>query len=252
MVDPTDDLRRALAGRYEILSEIGRGGMATVYLAEDARHARQVAVKVLKPDLAMAVGPERFLREIRITARLNHPHILPLLDSGEAHGILFYVMPHVTGGSLRRRLVDGPPLPPPEAGRIVEQAGAALEHAHGQGVIHRDVKPENILFSDGHAIVADFGIAKAMSAASLEVLTRSGFPLGTPGYMSPEQAAGSTVQDPRTWPMRCWWARRPACGRRPMKCNWAGSARFSQVRARDLTDCRVAWSRCWYVASRCG
>ncbi|MDH4351989.1 MAG: serine/threonine protein kinase, partial [Gemmatimonadota bacterium] len=198
MADLPDDVRRALADRYPIARELGRGGMATVYLATDTRYAREVAVKVLKADLAAAVGPDRFLREIRITAQLNHPHILPLLDSGDADGILYYVMPYVSGGSLRRRLQGGATLPAGEAAQIVEQVGAALDHAHRHGVVHRDVKPENVLFSDGHAIVADFGIAKAVSAASLEVLTRSGFPLGTPGYMSPEQAAGSTAQDPRT------------------------------------------------------
>jgi hypothetical protein len=172
--------------------------MATVYLAQDRKHEREVAVKVLKPDLAAAVGPERFLREIRITAQLNHPHILPLLDSGEADGLLYYVMPHVSGGSLRQRLRSDTKLPIGDTVRITEHVASALDHAHRLGVVHRDMKPENILFSEGHAIVADFGIAKVVSAVSRDQLTRSGFPLGTPGYMSPEQAAGSTSQDPRT------------------------------------------------------
>jgi serine/threonine-protein kinase len=193
-----DAVRAALANRYAIERELGSGGMATVYLARDLKHHRAVAVKVLKPELAAAVGPERFLREIRITAQLNHPHILPLLDSGEAEGLLYYVMPHVSGGSLRQRLCDDRTLPIQDAVRITDAVASALDHAHRQGVVHRDMKPENILFSEGHAIVADFGIAKVVSAVSRDQLTRSGFPLGTPGYMSPEQAAGSTAQDPRT------------------------------------------------------
>jgi hypothetical protein len=193
-----DAVGAALANHYTIEHELGSGGMATVYLAHDRKHEREVAVKVLKPDLAAAVGPERFLREIRITAQLNHPHILPLLDSGEADGFLYYVMPHVSGGSLRQRLRHDTKLPIGDTVRITEQVASALDHAHRLGVVHRDMKPENILFSEGHAIVADFGIAKVVSAVSRDQLTRSGFPLGTPGYMSPEQAAGSTSQDPRT------------------------------------------------------
>jgi len=193
-----DRLREALAGRYAIERELGSGGMATVHLARDAKHDREVAVKVLKPELAAAVGPDRFLREIKITARLNHPHILPLLDSGEADGFLYYVMPYVSGGSLRQLLRSEADVSVAAAVRITEQVAFALDHAHRLGVVHRDMKPENILFSEGHAIVADFGIAKAVSSISRDQLTRSGFPLGTPGYMSPEQAAGSTAQDPRT------------------------------------------------------
>ena len=193
-----DAVTTALADRYAVERVLGSGGMATVYLARDRKHDRQVAVKVLKSDLAAAVGPERFLREIRITARLNHPHILPLLDSGDAGGFLYYVMPHVSGGSLRQRLRGDAMLSIQDAVRITEQVASALDHAHRLGVVHRDMKPENILFSEGHAIVADFGIAKVVSAVSRDQLTRSGFPLGTPGYMSPEQAAGSTAQDPRT------------------------------------------------------
>jgi serine/threonine protein kinase len=198
MTEVPETLKGSLAGRYDLQHEIGSGGMAVVYLARDGKHDREVAVKVLKPDLAAAVGPERFLREIKLTAQLNHPHILPLLDSGEAGGFLYYVMPHVSGGSLRRILEREAILAVDAAVRITEQVASALDHAHRIGVVHRDMKPENILFSEGHAIVADFGIAKAVSAVSRDQLTRSGFPLGTPGYMSPEQAAGSTAQDPRT------------------------------------------------------
>jgi len=198
VTNPKARIKAALAGSYAIEHELGTGGMAIVYLARDGKHDREVAVKVLKPELAAAVGPERFLREIKITAKLNHPHILPLLDSGEAGEFLYYVMPYVSGGSLRWVLKRDAILPVDEVVRITEQVASALDHAHRLGVVHRDMKPENILFSEGHAIVADFGIAKAVSAISRDQLTRSGFPLGTPGYMSPEQAAGSTDQDPRT------------------------------------------------------
>ncbi len=172
--------------------------MATVWLSRDLRYERPVAVKVLRPDLCAALGADRFLREIRITARLNHPHILPLLDSGEAGGLLFYVMPYVAGGSLRERLVPGAALPLDATLHVVTHVAAALDHAHRQGVVHRDVKPENVLFSDGEPIVADFGIARAVTSAGGGRLTRTGFPLGTPGYMSPEQAAGGGRLDART------------------------------------------------------
>jgi len=199
----TDLLARvtaALADRYAVQRRLGVGGMATVYLARDRRHDRDVAVKVLRPDLSATLGSERFLREIRITAQLNHPHILPLLDSGEADGLLFYVMPYVAGGSLRHVLEHGPTVPLPEVIRLAGQVAAALDHAHRHGVVHRDVKPENILLSEGHAVVADFGIARAVSSAAVAegALTRSGFPLGTPGYMSPEQATGTLHLDART------------------------------------------------------
>ena len=182
-------LSDALAGRYTLERPIGQGGMATVFLARDEKHGRQVAVKVLRPDLAATLGAERFLREIAIAARLQHPHILGLIDSGEAAGFLYYVMPFIDGESLRSRMDRGP-LAPDEVVALARQVGGALEHAHRHGVIHRDIKPENILLSDGHAIVADFGIAKAVTAASDKSITRTGFPVGTVGYMSPEQAAG--------------------------------------------------------------
>jgi hypothetical protein len=191
-------LKAALAGRYAIERELGSGGMATVWLARDLRYDRGVAVKVLRPDLSAALGADRFLREIRITAQLNHPHVLPLLDSGEADGLLYYVMPFVAGGSLRERLAPGRPLPLDVALHVATHVAAALDHAHRHGVIHRDVKPENVLFSDGEPIVADFGIARAVTSAGGGRLTRTGFPLGTPGYMSPEQAAGGGRLDART------------------------------------------------------
>jgi serine/threonine protein kinase len=193
-----EQITAALADRYAIHGELGAGGMATVYLARDLRHDRDVAVKVLRSELAAAVGPDRFLREIKITAQLNHPHILPLLDSGEADGFLFYVLPYVSGGSLRLQLRRENRLALHDAVRVVQQVASALDHAHRIGVIHRDIKPENILFSEGLAIVADFGIAKAVSSVGRDQLTRSGFPLGTPGYMSPEQASGLTDLDART------------------------------------------------------
>jgi hypothetical protein len=197
MPGSTERLKTALASRYTIVRALGSGGMAVVYLARDQRYDREVALKVLKPDLAAAIGAERFLREIAITARLNHPHILPLLDSGEADGFLYYVMPHVGGGSLRQLMRRTRPLPLDRVSKITEQVASALDHAHRVGVVHRDIKPENILLSEDQAVVADFGIAKAVSVVSHDQLTRSGFPLGTPGYMSPEQAAGIGALDAR-------------------------------------------------------
>ena len=194
------DLEAALADRYTLRRVLGRGGMATVYLADDKKHYRAVALKVLLPGLAAFLGAERFLKEIQIAARLQHPHILTLHDSGEAGGFLYYVMPYIDGGSLRQQL-EGPPrraLSQQQALAIAEPVSDALSYAHRMGVLHRDVKPENILFSQGHPIVADFGIAKAVSTAGGANLTRTGFPVGTPGYMSPEQAAGLTDLDERT------------------------------------------------------
>jgi len=172
--------------------------MANVYLARDVRHHRVVAIKVLKPELAASLGAERFLKEIEIAARLTHPHIIPLHDSGEAAGFLYYVMPFIDGESLRARLVRETRLDPTTALGIVEEVGDALSYAHRQGVLHRDIKPENILFSEGHPMVADFGIARAVRTASGANLTQTGLAVGTPGYMSPEQAAGERELDART------------------------------------------------------
>src|SRR5438477_3629786 len=191
-------LRGALADRYAIERELGHGGMATVYLAHDLKHSRSVAIKVLRPELAAALGAERFLREIEIAARLTHPHILPLHDSGEATGFLYYVMPYVEGESLRDRLRREPQLPVEEAVRIAREVATALSHAHAHDVVHRDIKPENIRLSGGEAVGADFGIARAIVAAGAETLTDTGLAVGTPGYMSPEQATGAMQLDGRS------------------------------------------------------
>ena len=191
-------LTTALAAGYRIERELGQGGMATVYLAHDLKHDRDVAIKVLHPDLGAALGSERFLTEIRTTARLQHPHILPLLDSGDADGLLYYVMPLVTGETLRARLERERPLPIADAVRIAREVASALDYAHRQGVIHRDIKPENILLHDGSALVADFGIALAVQSAGGQRMTQTGLSLGTPSYMSPEQAMGERIIDARS------------------------------------------------------
>ena len=198
MTELLDRLHASLTGVYSLERELGRGGMSTVFLAQDLKHDREVALKVLRPDLASAVGSDRFLREIKVTAALNHPHILPLLDSGSIDDLVYYVMPYVTGGSLRDRLVAGNPLSLQEALTVTRQVASALDYAHRMGVVHRDVKPENILFSEGLAVVADFGIAQAVALADRQTLTRTGYPVGTLGYMSPEQAAGRTDLDSHT------------------------------------------------------
>src|SRR5213082_4022953 len=198
-------LRGVLADRYAIDRELGHGGAATVYLAQDLKHGRRVAIKVLRPELAAALGAERFLREIEIAARLTHPHILPLHDSGEAGGFLYYVMPFIEGESLRDRLKREPQLPVEEAVRIAREVATALSHAHSHDVVHRDIKPENILVSGGEAVVADFGIARAIVAAGAETLTDTGLAVGTPGYMSPEQAMAQQHVDGRadTYALGC-------------------------------------------------
>jgi serine/threonine-protein kinase len=188
----------ALADRYRVARELGAGGMATVYLAEDLKHHRRIALKVLRPELAAILGAERFLKEIEVTANLQHPNILPLYDSGEAAGFLYYVMPFVEGESLRARLAREQQLPIEEALRIADAVAAALQFAHEHGVVHRDIKPENILLQSGQALVADFGIALAVSHAGGTRLTETGLSLGTPHYMSPEQAAGDRVIDARS------------------------------------------------------
>jgi len=198
MSDALERLGAALAEHYAIERQIGAGGMATVYLARDLKHDRAVALKVLRPELAAVLGIERFLSEIRVTAHLQHPHILPLFDSGQAGGLIYYVMPHVEGESLRHRLDREKQLPIEEAVRLASGIASALDYAHRHGVIHRDIKPENILFQDGQAVVADFGIALALSAAAGSRLTETGLSLGTPQYMSPEQATGDRLIDSRS------------------------------------------------------
>jgi serine/threonine protein kinase len=198
MTEAFDRLQRALAGSYRLDRELGQVGMATVYLAHDLKHDRQVALKVLRPELAATIGPERFLSEIRTTAKLNHPHILALHDSGEAGGFLFYVMPLVEGESLRGRMTRERTLPVDEAVRLTREIADALAYAHAHDVIHRDIKPENILLQSGHAIVADFGIARAVSAAGSERMTMTGMAVGTPAYMSPEQSAAEREVDGRS------------------------------------------------------
>src|SRR6185295_10130536 len=182
-------LATSLAGRYAIERELGQGGMATVYLAHDVRHDRRVALKVLRPELSAILGAERFLHEIKTTANLQHPHILSLFDSGEAGGLVYYVMPYVEGESLRDRLVREQQLPVEDAIRIAREVADALQYAHEHGIVHRDIKPENILLHGGHAMVADFGIALAASRSKGSTrMTETGMSLGTPHYMSPEQA----------------------------------------------------------------
>jgi serine/threonine protein kinase/Flp pilus assembly protein TadD len=192
------DLETALASRYRLVREVGRGGMATVYLADDLRHERRVAVKVLHAELSSSLGPDRFLREIKLAARLNHPHIVPLYDSGEASGFLYYVMPLVEGESLRDRLLRDGKIPSDEALQLVRGIASALDYAHRQNIVHRDIKPENVMLQDGEALVTDFGIAKAVSVAAGDTLTQTGMMVGTPAYVSPEQAAGELLIDGRS------------------------------------------------------
>lgn len=198
MTDALSRLSAALADRYRIEREIGQGGMATVYFAHDLRHDRRVALKVLRPEIAAVIGAERFLREITTTANLQHPHILPLFDSGKVEGTAFYVMPFVQGESLRARLSREKQLPIDDSVRITREVAGALDYAHRHGVIHRDIKPENILLHDGQALVADFGIALAVQSAGGQRMTQTGLSLGTPQYMSPEQAMGERDLDART------------------------------------------------------
>jgi TolB-like protein/cytochrome c-type biogenesis protein CcmH/NrfG len=198
MAELLDRLSDGLSGRYRLDRELGRGGTATVFLAEDLKHRRQVAIKVLRPEIGAAVGADRFLKEIEIAARLAHPNILPLHDSGSTDGLLYYVMPFVEGESLRERLQREGPLPVGDAIRIAREVGDALDHAHAHGLVHRDIKPENILLQAGHAVVSDFGIARAISQAGGTRLTETGFVVGTVAYMSPEQASGVSDLDARS------------------------------------------------------
>ena len=191
MADPLLRLSADLSDRYRVERQLGAGGMATVYLAEDLRHDRKVAIKVLRPELAAVIGAARFLREIKTIATLQHPHILGLIDSGEVSGTAYFVMPFVEGESLRDRLNREKQLPISDAVRLATEVAAALDYAHRHGVIHRDIKPENIMLHDGSALVADFGIALAVSSAGGgSRMTETGMSLGTPHYMSPEQAMG--------------------------------------------------------------
>src|SRR6266849_1665960 len=198
MIDLLIRLQAALAERYAIERELGQGGMAVVFLAKDLKHGRAVAIKVLRPELSMALGVKRVLGVIETVAALAHPHILPLYDSGEAAGFLYYVMPYVEGESLRERLTHEKQLPLEDALRIASEVATALSYAHSRGVVHRDIKPENILLEAGQAVVSDFGIARAITAAGGEKLTQTGVTVGTPGYMSPEQAAGEQQLDGRS------------------------------------------------------
>ncbi len=198
MSDIPPRLAAALTDRYRLERELGAGGMATVYLAEDLRHHRKVAVKVLRPELAATLGPERFAKEIEVAARLQHPHILGVFDSGDADGFFYYVMPYVEGETLRDRLTRAGELPVPETVRLLGEIAEALAVAHKAGVVHRDIKPENILLSGRHALVMDFGVAKAVTEASgRQQLTTAGVALGTPAYMAPEQASADPQMDGR-------------------------------------------------------
>jgi membrane-associated phospholipid phosphatase/tRNA A-37 threonylcarbamoyl transferase component Bud32 len=198
MPDPFAQFREELADKYAIEREIGRGGMATVYLAQDLKHDRRVAVKVLLPELSTSLGTQRFLREVKIAAGLQHPHILPIYDSGEAAGLLYYVMPYVEGLTLRQRLDRETQLPIDESLQIVRDVANALSYAHKRGIVHRDIKPENILISEGYPVVADFGIARALTEAGGDRLTQTGVAIGTPAYMSPEQVREGAQVDGRS------------------------------------------------------
>jgi len=194
-VTDLDTLADALADRYRLDRQLGQGGMATVYLAHDRKHGREVAIKVLRADVAESLARERFLREIQLAARLSHPHILPLYDSGEANGVLYFVMPVMKGQTLRERMAADAPISIEEAVRITTEVADALDYAHRHDIVHRDIKPENILLHEGHAVVADFGIGKALLAASADntTVTQVGVLVGTPAYLSPEQAAGDVL-----------------------------------------------------------
>ncbi|MGH9424355.1 MAG: protein kinase domain-containing protein, partial [Thermoanaerobaculia bacterium] len=187
-----------IGSAYDIENEIGRGGMATVYSARDNRHNRRVAVKVMSPEIAAAMGTARFLAEITTAAGLSHPNIVPLHDSGELGGIVYYVMPHIEGETLRERMNRDGKIPLAESVRIIGRAGAALDFAHRKGIVHRDIKPENIMLCDGEPLILDFGIAKAITAAAGTSITQTGISLGTPAYLSPEQASGETHIDGRS------------------------------------------------------
>ena len=241
MADDLERLRESLSQRYRVDREVGHGGMATVFLAHDPKHDRPVAIKVLKREVADSISRERFLREIALTARLDHPHILALLDSGESTGLLYYVMPYVSGESLRARLLREKHLPWRDALRITLDIVDALSYAHALDVVHRDIKPENILLGAGHARVADFGIARALTAAGRESLTVTGLAIGTPAYMSPEQASGDQLIDGRsdTYSVGCLLYEMLA-GQPPFKGSTAQSvlAQHMTARPRPVRDVR--------------
>ena len=245
-----DLLAAALTDRYRVERELGRGGMATVYLAHDIRHDRPVALKVLRPELVASLGPERFLLEIRIAARLRHPHILPVHDSGETAGRLWYTMPYVEGESLRQLLSRERQLPVDRAVRIAAQVLGALGYAHGHGVIHRDIKPENILLDSDQAVVADFGVARAISAAGEDRLTETGLALGTPAYMSPEQATASRDLDGRSdytrsvaCSTRCSPGSRRSSAPPPSSCSRGTQSIRFRHSGRSATRYRRRWSK---------
>src|SRR5881398_3127430 len=198
MPDIIDILRARLAPSYDVEREIGAGGMARVFLAVEQHPHRRVAIKVLDPEVSTRLLRERFIREVDLSSKLSHPHIVPIFAAGEVDGLLYYVMPYLEGESLRSRLQRAPRPGLEETLHVARDVADALGYAHAQGVIHRDIKPENVLLSGGHAVVADFGIARAISAAGGESLTRTGQPIGSPAYMSPEQALGSRELDART------------------------------------------------------
>lgn len=237
-------VRAALDDRYEVQHEIGRGGMATIYLAVDRRHERRVAVKVLHPEMAATVGARRFVREIRTEARLTHPHIVPLLDSGESGGVLYYVMPFVEGESLRARLDRVKRLPVADALRVAAEIADALDCAHRHDVLHRDVKPENILLEEGHAVVVDFGVARAISSAnadgSQDRITATGVTVGTLDYMSPEQANGDPALDGRSdiYAVGCL-LHEMLIGIPPYRAR-SMQARLAQIQASPVPSLRIA------------
>src|SRR5207237_1100206 len=251
---PEDEsLAAALAGRYRLVRPLGRVGMATVHRAEDLKHPRKVAVKVLRPELATSIGLERFSREIEIAAALSHPHILAVHDSGGAAGVLYYVMPYVEGESWRGRLSRESRLPLEEALRITREVADALGYAHHRGLIHRDIKPENILLQAGHAVVADFGIARAITAAAAggtlgRTLTLPGMPIGTPDYMSPEQALGERELDGRCdqYALACvlyeMLAARPSRSGSPARGCSPSPGRAAAARPVSPSRWRAAWA----------
>ena len=197
-IDLIGRLQSGLAERYTVEREVGRGAMATVFLAHDAKHERPVALKVLRPELAINLGAERFLREIKLIAQLQHPHILPLYDSGECNGLLYYVSPYVGSENLRDRMHRELQMPLEDAIRLIREVADALAYAHQHGIVHRDIKPENILLLDDHSVIADFGIARAIRMSGGHRLSEPGISIGTPTYMSPEQAAGDILLDGRS------------------------------------------------------